>query len=97
MAFALYFPIVYMPCLLERVLTYFNVCTKLEVLVLRKMMLFFFGDTNIDFSIVAVVIFGFCFRVDIFTNKISNLLLTLEAEGGRVCESGYPFFSLLLL
>ena len=39
MAFALYFPIV-MPCLLERVLTYFNVCTKLEVFVLRRMMLF---------------------------------------------------------
>ena len=57
----------------------------------------FFGDTNIDFSIVAVVIFGFCFRVDIFTNKISNLLLILEAEGGGACESGYPFFSLLLL
>ena len=39
MAFALYFPIV-IPCLLERVLTYFNVCRKLEVWVLRKMMLF---------------------------------------------------------
>ena len=30
MAFVLYFPIV-IPCLLERVLTYFNVYTKLEV------------------------------------------------------------------
>ena len=56
-----------------------------------------FLDTNIDFSTVAVIIFGFCFRLDIFTNKISNLLLTLEVEGGGGCESGYPFFSLLLL
>ena len=48
MAFVLYFPIV-IPCLLERVLTYFNAYTKLEVLVLRKMMLFLVGDTKIDF------------------------------------------------
>ena len=54
-------------------------------------------DTNIDVSIVAVILFGFCFRLDIFTNKISNLLLTLEAEGSGGCESGYSFFSLLLL
>ena len=85
MAFALYFPIV-IPCLLERVLTYFNVCTKLEVLVLRKMMLFSWR-TNIDFSTVAVILFGFCCRLNIFTSKISNLLLSLEAEGGGGCES----------
>ena len=55
------------------------------------------GDTNIDVSIVAVILFAFCFRLDIFTNKISNLLLTLEAEGSGGCESGYPVFSLFLL
>ena len=37
--FCFIFPYV-IPCLLERVLTYFNVCTKLEVFVWRKMMLF---------------------------------------------------------
>ena len=39
MAFVLYFPIV-MPCLLEGVVTYFNVFTKLEILVWMKMRLF---------------------------------------------------------
>ena len=39
MAFVLYFPIV-IPCLYESVGTYFNVYTKLEVLVWRKIRLF---------------------------------------------------------
>ena len=43
-AFVLYFPIV-IPCLLEGVVTYFNVFTKLEVLVWMKMRLFSWRDT----------------------------------------------------
>ena len=43
-AFVLYFPIV-IPCLLERVVTYFNVYTKLEVLVWKKMRLFSWRHT----------------------------------------------------
>ena len=90
MAFVLYFPIV-IPCLLERVLTYFNAYTKLEVLVLRKMMLFLVGDTKIDFFYSSCNFIGFCFRLNIFT-KISNLLLPLGAERGGGCESWYTLF-----
>ena len=43
-AFVLYFPIV-IPCLLEGVVTYFNVFTKLEVLFWMKMRLFSWRDT----------------------------------------------------
>ena len=43
-AFVLYFPIV-IPCLLKGVNTYFNVFTKLEVLVWMKMRLFSWRDT----------------------------------------------------
>ena len=43
-AFVLYFPIV-IPCLLEGVNTYFNVFTKLEVLVWMKMRLFSWRNT----------------------------------------------------
>ena len=42
--FVLYFPIA-IPCLLEGVVTYFNVFTKLEVLVWMKMRLFSWRDT----------------------------------------------------
>ena len=42
-AFVLYFPIV-IPCLLEGVVTYFNVYTKLEVLVWMKTRLFSWRD-----------------------------------------------------
>ena len=38
------------------------------------------------FSIVAVILFGFCFRLYVFTSKISNLLFPLEAEGEWGCE-----------
>ena len=88
MAFVLYFPIA-IPCLLERVLTYFSAYTKLEVLVLKKMMLFLVGDTKIDFFYSSCNFIGFCFRLDIFTSKISNLLLSLGAERGGGCESWY--------
>ena len=92
MAFALYFSIV-IPCLLERVLTYFNVCTKLEVLVLRKMMLFSWRHKHLFFYSSC----NFICRLNIFTSKISNLLLPLEAEGVEVVNLDIPYFSLLLL
>ena len=85
MAFVLYFPIV-IPCLLERVLTNFNVYPKLEVLVLRNMMLFLI-DTKIDFFYSSCNFIAFCFRLNTFTSGISNLLLLLGTEGGGVCES----------
>ena len=44
-AFVLYIPIV-IPCLLEGVITYFNVFTKLEVLVWMKMRLFSWRDST---------------------------------------------------
>ena len=78
-AFVLYFPIV-IPCLLEGMVTYFNVFTKLEVLVWMKM--------RLKFDLVVVsVLFGFYFRLNISTSKISNLLLPLGIEGGGACES----------
>ena len=46
---------------------------------------------------VAVILFGFCFRLNIFTSKISNLLLPLGAEGLGVVNFDIPYFSLLLL
>ena len=50
-----------------------------------------------NFSIVAVILFGFCFRSNIFTSKISNLLLPLGNTGVRVVNFDIPYFSLLLL
>ena len=90
MAFVLYFPIV-IPRLIERVLTYFNVYTKLELLVFRKMMLFFV-DTKIDFFYSSCNFIAFCLRLNIFTIDISNLLLPLGAKGGMVCESWHTLF-----
>ena len=72
MVFVLYFPIV-IPCLLQHVLT-FNAYTKQEVLVLMLI-----------FSIAAVILFGFCFRLDVFTSMISSITLSIS------------YFSLLLL
>ena len=43
---------------------------------------------NLIFSIVDVsVLFGFCFRQNSFTSKISNLLSALGADGVGGCES----------
>ena len=74
MAFALYFPIV-IPSLLEHVLTNFSVYTKLKVLVWRKNDAVLLETQKLIFSIAAVILSGFCFRLNIFTSKISNLLL----------------------
>ena len=50
------------------------------------------------FSIVAVsILLGFCFRLNIFTSKISNLLLPLEAEEGGALNLDITYFTLLLL
>ena len=90
MAFVLYFSIV-ITCLLERVLIYFKVYTKLEVLVWRKMMLFL-GETKIDIFHSSCNFIAFCFKLNIFTSKISNLLLPLWALWGRCCESWCTLF-----
>ena len=51
MTLLLYFPTV-IPCLLECVLTYFNVYTKVEVSVCRDMIGCLLEETKFDFSIV---------------------------------------------
>ena len=92
MAFALYFPIV-IPCLLERVLTYFSVYTKIEVLSLKENYAALLETQK--FSITAVILFSFCFRVNICKSKISNLVLPslrgptgdVKWEVGGGCES----------
>ena len=50
MAFALHFSIV-IPCLLERLITYFNIYTKLEAIVWRNMGLFSWKDLKAKFHI----------------------------------------------
>ena len=82
MAFVLHFLIVIL-CLLEHVVTYFNVYTKLEVIVWWNMRLLF-EETKLIFTVIAGSIwFNFYLKLNIFTSKISNLLLPLGAEGPR--------------
>ena len=57
----------------------------------------FLETQNLIFDIVAAILFGFCFRLNIFTSKTSNLLLPLVAEGVRVVNLDIPYFSLHLL
>ena len=89
MAFVLHFPIV-IPWHLECVVTYFNVYKKLEVIVWRNISLIFWR--------AGYTWFVFCFRLIIFTSKISNLLLPLTAEGdeGRIRESCINLWKLSL-
>ena len=62
-----YFPIV-IPCLLERVLTYFNIYTLTRSCSQRDYEAIFLKRQNMIFSIVAGSIwFAFCFRLNIFT------------------------------
>ena len=62
-----YFPIVIL-CLFEYVIIYFNVYTKLEVIVWRNKKLFSWRDKIWFFSVKARSIwFVFCFRLNIFT------------------------------
>ena len=51
---------------------------------------------NLLFSIVAVILFRFCFKLDILTSKISNWL-SLGVDVGGVVNLDIPYFSLLLL
>ena len=60
---------------------------KTESFSLKENDAVFLETRNLIFSIVAVILFGFCFRLNIFTSKISTLRLPLVAEGGRACES----------
>ena len=51
---------------------------------------------NLLFAIVAVILFRFCFKLDILTSKISNWL-SLGVDVGGVVNLDIPYFSLLLL
>ena len=84
MAFVLYFPIV-IPCLLESVVSYFNVYTKLEVLVWRKIRLFSSRHKTFDildipcFSLLLLVAFVLKHNVD--EKLLKNIeILTSEFE-----------------
>ena len=50
---------------------------------------FLIRQNSIFYGVVGSIWFVFCFRLNIFTNKISNLLLRFEAEGGGGYESLY--------
>ena len=53
---------------------------------------------RLKFDLVVVsVLFGFYFRLNISTSKISNLLLPLGIEGVGPVNLDVPYFSLLLL
>ena len=82
--FVLHFAIV-IPCLLEHVVTYFNVYTKLKG-TWRNMRLFSQGDKI--FSIVAGSIwFIFCFRLNIFTSFKICCCLWRPGRWGDRCVS----------
>ena len=92
-AFVIHVPIL-IPCLLERVVTYFN-----EIYSLKENEVVFLNRQYFIFSVVAGNIwFIFCFRLNIFTGRISNLLLPFGAEGtgDRKCwyTFAFPFSSL---
>ena len=59
----------------------------------------FLETQNLMFSIVAVsILFRFCFRLNICTSMISNLLLPLGTKGcGGTVNIDIPYFSLVLL
>ena len=48
---------------------------------------FLIRQNSIFYGVVGSIWFVFSFRLNIFTNKISNLLLRFEAEGGGDYES----------
>ena len=82
MAFVLHLPIV-ISCLLKRMIIYFKDYTKLEVIVWMNMRLFLARKNLIFFIVGKSTWYNFCFGLNIFTNKISNLLLPLRTE--RLC------------
>ena len=69
------------PCLIERLIIYFNVYTKLVVMVWNEHQAVLSMRQNLIFSVVTWSIwFKFCFRLNIFTSKSSNLLLPAGAD-----------------
>ena len=53
---------------------------------------------NLIFSIIAVrTLFGFCFRLNTFPSKISNLLLLLASKWVGAVNFDIPYFSLFFL
>ena len=89
-SFAWHFPVV-IPSLLELVITYFSVTTKLEVIVWRNTRLFPWRD-KISFSLkyLEVIDLNFVLRLNIFRNKISNLPLLLGVEGPGAMNLDIP-------
>ena len=90
--FALYVPIVIM-CLLEWMVTYFS-----KVYSLKEHEAFFFNKRqNWIFSRVAASIwFVFCFRLNIFSSKIWDFLLSLRVKWASGRESWYTKFQYLI-
>ena len=43
------------------------------------------------FLVAASILFGFCFKLNVFTIKISNLLLPFGAKGDGGYESWYKY------
>ena len=52
---------------------------------------------NLISSIVAVILFGFCFELNIFTSKILNCCYLWWPRGVAVMNLDIPYFSLLLV
>ena len=81
MDFALHFLIV-VPCILEHVVTYCNIYTKLEVIAWKEHEAVFLKRKKFIFSIVVRKIwFVSCFRLKTFTSNVSTLLLPWGVEG----------------
>ena len=89
MAFVLHFPIV-ISCLLEHLIACFNVYMKLKVIVWRNTRLFLTRQNLISSVVAESIWFHFCFRLNIFTSKNSNLLLPLGTEGPRAVNLDIP-------
>ena len=82
MAFVLYFPIV-IPCLYESVGTYFNVYTKLEVLVWRKIRLFSWSHK---------IRFFFFGGGEGEVRREEGVQRSVGGGGGAACKSWYKLF-----
>ena len=63
-------------CLVERMVTCFNIYTKLEAIIWN------YYQTR-GYFIVAASIWFLCIRLNIFTSKISNFLLPLRTDGAE--------------
>ena len=85
MAFVLYFPIV-IPCLYESVGTYFNVYTKLEVLVWRKIRPFSWSHK------IRLLLFSFFFGRGEGVGREKGGQRSVGGGGGAACKSWYKLF-----